>query len=64
MNVVYLDQNVVINLAEKSEQDERFGRAREAILKQVETNSAVFPYSEVHFAESSAMSSESQRCVG
>src|SRR5205823_5800403 len=33
-------------------------------LKQVETNSAVFPYSEVHFAESSAMSPESQTCVG
>jgi len=61
MNVIYLDQNVVINLAEKSE---RFGRAREAVLKQVETSNAVFPYSEVHFAESAAMPPESQRHVG
>jgi hypothetical protein len=64
MNVIYLDQNVVINLAERSEQDERFARAREAVLKQVGTNSAVFLYSGVHFAESSAMSPESQTRVG
>jgi hypothetical protein len=64
VNVIYLDQNVVINLAEKSDQDERFARAREAVLKQVETDNAVFPYSEVHFAESAAMSAESQTRIG
>ncbi len=64
MNVIYLDQNVVINLAERGDQDERFLRARDAVLKQVETGAAVFPYSEVHFAESAPMSPESQNRVG
>ena len=64
MTVIYLDQNVVINLAEKSDRDDRFLKAREAVLNQVEASNAVFPYSEVHFAESAAMSPESQKCVG
>jgi hypothetical protein len=63
MTVIYLDQNVVINLAEKSDRDERFLKAREAVLNQIEANNAVFPYSEVHFAESAPMSPDSQKCV-
>jgi len=64
MNVVYLDQNVIINLVEKSETDQRFSKAREVVLRLIETNSAIFPYSDVHFAESESMWPHSQQRIG
>jgi hypothetical protein len=64
MNVVYLDQNVIINLVEKSQVDERFSKARDVVLRLVETNSAIFPYSDVHFAESENMWPHSQQHIG
>ena len=64
MNVIYLDQNAVIGLAEKSEPDRRFARAREIVLRLVEAKHAIFPYSEIHFTESEAMFPESQRRIG
>jgi hypothetical protein len=42
VKVIYLDQNVVIDLAEKSEQDERFSKARDTVVKQVAASSAIF----------------------
>ena len=52
MNVIYLDLNIAIELAEKRP---RCGRAREAILDLVDRRSAIFPYSEIHHAECSTM---------
>jgi hypothetical protein len=55
MNVIYLDQNFAITFAEKFESDPRYLEARNAILEAVASGKALFPYSEIHLAESAGM---------
>ncbi len=64
MNVIYLDQNFAITLAERSESDERYRRARDAVTDSVRAGKAVYPYSELHLIESAAMNAESRRRIG
>jgi len=61
MHVIYLDQNIAIGLAEERPE---FLAARSEILRLVDAKHAVFPYSEIHLAESAMMRPESQRQIG
>ena len=64
MNIVYLDQNVVIDLVERSQDNSQIRRTRDLILRLVESGHAIFPYSEVHQRESRGMSTDSKRRIG
>jgi hypothetical protein len=64
MNVVYLDQNIVIDLVERSQDNSQIRRTRDLILRLVESGHAIFPYSEVHQWESRGMSPDSKRRIG
>ena len=64
MNIIYLDQNIIINLVDRTAVDTRFSKARDMIIGLVQSQAAIFPYSEVHFAESEAMFIDSQRRIG
>jgi hypothetical protein len=55
MNVIYLDQNFAITLAEKFKSDSRFAEARDTVLEAVASGKALFPYSELHLIESAGM---------
>lgn len=58
MHVIYLDQHAAIDLAEGTVP--RFEQTREIIFRLVDNKTAVFPYSEIHFAESANMSDASK----
>jgi hypothetical protein len=60
MNVVYLDQNAAIDLAEAVAADSRFYRTRQIIFRLVEKRIAIFPYSTIHLLESANMSDTSK----
>lgn len=64
MNVIYLDQNVVIDLVENKKSDPLLLKARNVILELVQTGRAVFPYSEIHLAESEPMDAPSRQRIG
>ena len=64
MNVVYLDQNIVIDLVDHFKKDPLLQRAREVIIELVKSGHAVFPYSEIHLSESASMDFESRKRVG
>jgi hypothetical protein len=64
MNIVYLDQNVVIDLVERSQDNSQIRRTHDLILRLVESGHAIFPYSEVHQWESHGMSPDSKRRIG
>jgi hypothetical protein len=61
VNVIYLDQNIAIGLAEERRE---FAATRAELLRLVDANQAVFPYSEIHLAESAGMRPDSQQQFG
>jgi hypothetical protein len=64
VNVIYLDQNVVIDLVEGTARNAQLKKTRDLILRLVESRRAIFPYGEVHQWESSGMSPDSKRRIG
>jgi hypothetical protein len=64
MNVVYLDQNIVIDLVERSADNSQIQRTRDLILRLVEAGNAIFPYSEIHQWESRGMAPDSKKRIG
>jgi hypothetical protein len=60
VNVVYLDQNAAIDLAEAASPDSRFYRTRQITSRLVEQKIAIFPYSSIHLLESAHMSDASK----
>src|SRR6267154_5320503 len=64
MNIIYLDQNLVIDLVEGGETDSQIEKTRGVILRLVENRQAIFPYSEVHHWESRSMSPDSKKRIG
>jgi hypothetical protein len=64
MNVVYLDQNIVIDLVERSADNSQIKGTRDLILRLVEAGNTIFPYSEVHQWESRGMAPDSKSRIG
>ncbi len=62
--VVYLDQNFLFCLAERADQERRFGEARDAVVAAVDSHRAIFPDSQMHLSESENMSPESKLRIG